>query len=307
MKLDNKEFKKRLESKTLGNSFLLIQYKDNSFLAFQYINYIVKNKGLNKNYIDDLQSVPTNSTNVFDVQENDVYIINVDKFTSSITNFSNYKNVIVVCRDVDKKTLDNIINSGTYVELVELEEWHIIEYINSLGTGLSSSQIKSLYEYSDGDIYKINNEIKKLSVFDKSTQSQIFNNIKSDGGYDYLGSNDLYTLTTALIKQDARTVAITMSNLDGTDLEAMSLIYAMTTKLKDVINVKLLVGSTSESLKMKPQKFAAIRDTYKNANSKLLSSMFEFISSFDFKLKTGQLQMSNERMLDYIICNILSL
>lgn len=306
MEISPKDLKTKIENKSLGDSFLVMIYKDNTFVANQYVNEIARIKNLNRQYIDDLEQV-RNQTHVFDTPKNVLYVMHVDKFESSIDNFYSFKNVIVICNKMDKETKEAVFSTGAYSEIPELKDWQVLQYMKFKAGGIREDRLQWLYNLTKGDIYRIHNELSKIEVFNKEEQADIFNQIIDEGAFSDLSSLTLFNLTRALLRKDKVTVARVLSEIDVIDIDFMALVSILHRDIRDIIKVKLDVNATAKALDMEQKKFDAIAHSYTNLTKTQLLPMFEFITSIDFKLKSGQLQMSNERIIDYIICGILSI
>lgn len=304
METKAKQLKKRIENKSIDNSFLVLCSYENSFIANQYVNEIIKIKNRQKVVIDSLDNISPGQ--VFETDDNNTYVLHVDDFNSSISNFYPYKNFIVVCTKIADKTRDNVVATGVLCLLPKLQEWQVLDYIKFNCNGLTNQQVKLLYDMSNGDIYRINNEILKLSLFESDFHSEMFKKIDDDGGYSDLSYMTIFNLTTALIKKDIGSLTRIMSEICSMGIDSMALLSVLYKNLKNIIDVKLTPKSTPESLDMSEKQYKAITYSYSNVSSTKIINLFDFITSIDYKLKSGLLQLSDDRFIDYMVCNMLS-
>lgn len=304
MEIKIKDLKSRIEKGMITDSFLVLVYSDNNFLANQYINEIARITNKQKVYIDSLNEV-SKDTAVFDRKDNNLYILNTEKFVTNIENFSGYKNVIVVCNEVDVKTKRDVAATGTYTNLPKLQEWQILEYFKQQAPGLEEHHFKWLYEVTKGDIYRVNNEVSKISMFPKDKQLELFKQINNEDGYGDLSSMTIFDLINSILKKDIRTLTTALTEINVIGIEPMGLVTLLHRNIVNIIKVKLNTKSTPESLGMSERQFKAISYSYGNLSEERLANMLEFITFIDFKLKSGLLQLSNERLIDYIITNML--
>jgi hypothetical protein len=304
MEIKIKDLKSRAEKGMIIDSFFVLLYSDNTFLANQYINEIAKINNKQKVYIDSLNEVSKN-TDVFDRKDNNLYILNTEKFVTEIENFSGYKNVIVVCNEIDVKTKRDVVATGNYTNLPKLQEWQILEYLKQQAPGLEENHFKWLYQITKGDIYRVYNEVSKLSMFPKDKQLELFKQINNEDGYSDLSLMTIFDFINSILKKDTRTLATALTEINSIDIEPMGLITLLHRNIVNIIKVKLNTKSTPESLGMNEKQFKAISYNYNNLSTTHLANMLEFITSIDFKLKSGLLQLSNERLIDYIITNML--
>jgi hypothetical protein len=299
-----KVLKKKIENRLIDDSFLVLSYRDSSFIANHYVTEIAKIKNKQKISIDSLEQMKPND--VFEPNDNGLYILHVDEFDSNITNFQPYKNYVVICNKITERTRDKVVETAVYCSLPKLEEWQILDYIKFTCSGLTEGQVKYLYDISDGDIYRINNELLKISLFDKNIQSEIFKQIDSEGGYSDLSRMTIFNLTNATIKKSVGELSKVMSEISSMKLDGILVFNILYKNLKNIIDVKLNTKSNPESIGMSDKQYKAISYSYNNISSTKIINMFEFITSVDLKLKSGMLQMSDERFIDYLICNLLS-
>lgn len=307
MEIKIKELKDKIETKSISDSFLVLVYPDNTFLANQYVNEIAKIKNKEKIYIETLEQVKFNKLDMFNLSNDYLYIINTEKFESNIIDFYKYKNVVVICNQISEKTKPAVVSTGTHTVLPKLQEWQILEYMKKQVPGIPENQLKEFYDTLQGDMYRIHNELLKFSLFDNKQQLELFKQVNSESGYNDLSSIDLYTFTNALLKKDMKILYSALLSIKATNVEPMGLVIFLHKNIRNIINVKFDTKSTPELLKMTDKQFNYISYNYKNFSIENLSGMFEFITSIDFNLKSGLLQMAEDRLIDYIVVNILQL
>jgi hypothetical protein len=302
----NKDLKTKIQDGSIGDSFLLLVYPDNTFLANQYVNNIARVQNRKRVYVDRLEDIPI-SNSFFNHDDGSIYILNVEKFESNLLDFSPYKNTIVICKKISDETKNAIKMTTLYFELSELEEKQIIKHMETNAPGLTGEQRKFIYDISKGDIYKINNEVLKINLFETPVQSKMFSLIKEEGGYSDVSLLNVYNLKDAVLKGDTKRLLNIMLELKSMDVEFMSIVSVIHRNVKDVINVVLGKKASYQSLKMKESQFKAIYGNYSRLSLDKLSTIFEFITSIDFELKSGFLQMSEERLIDYLVVKLLGI
>lgn len=304
MELKVKELKNRIETKSVGGSFMVLVYSDNSFLANQYVNEIARIKNKTKVYIDSLEDTKFYD-NVFDLEDNNLYVLNTEKFGSDINDFSSYKETIVICSHIDDKTKAAVLSSGIYCQLPKLQEWQVLDYLKSYCRGLDEKELKWLYDVTKGDIHRLQNELTKIAIFDSSKHSEVFRQINDDGGYSDLSSLTVFNFTNALLKKDTRTIANSLSEINNIDVDGMGLVSILYRNIKNIINIQMNPKATPEELGMSDKQFRAISYNFNRLSNDQLINIFEFITSIDSRLKSGELQMTNDKLIDFIVCNVL--
>lgn len=307
MELTTQELKKKLQQRSLPNSFLVLVYPDNNFLAKHYLEEIIKLRNKDRVYVESLNGI-RQGLNMFENDDSNIYVLNTQALKTTSTLFNEYQNVIVLCNGVEKDTEALLKASGDVllVKLPKLQEWQILDYMRALCKGIDDAQLKWLYDTVGGDIYRLYNEISKIAIFEPSVQSDVFNLINEDGGYSDLSSLNIYNFTNAIIKRDKKTIHSILKEISSIDVEGVGLITILHKNFLNIINIQLNTKATPESLGMKENQFKAISYSLNKFTSTQLINIFDFITSLDIKLKSGNLQMSNEKLIDFIVCNVLS-
>lgn len=294
------ELKNKIINKTLDNSLLILSYKDNDFVIRQYINQICKDKKLIKTYIESLDEISVDANAFFEVAENVMYILKTDKFVCTEA-LSNYKNVIVICKEVVNKDLypDGV------VAVSQLNKDNIIEYMQVMCPGISEEKLNWLYEVSGGDIYRLDRELKKLNIFPEGTQDSVFLSLIENGGYADLTTSTIYTLVNAIINKDISTIKNVISSLDTIDIEGTGLVTILIRNIKNIIDVQTNVRAAAEDLGMSSKQFYAVRKNCGKFTISQLANIFEFLTDIDYRLKSGMLEMTNDQMVNYVIANVI--
>lgn len=307
MELTTQELKKKIQQRSLPNSFLVLVYPDNNFLAKHYLEEIIKLRNKDRVYVESLNGI-RQGLNMFENDDSNIYVLNTQALKTTPTLFNEYQNVIVLCNAVEKDTEALLKASGDVllVKLPKLQEWQILDYMRALCKGIDDAQLKWLYDTVGGDIYRLYNEVSKIAIFEPSVQSDVFNLINEDGGYSDLSSLNIYNFTNAIIKRDKKTIHSILKEISSIDVEGVGLITILHKNFLNIINIQLNTKATPESLGMNENQFKAISYSLNKFTSTQLINIFDFITSLDIKLKSGNLQMSNEKLIDFIVCNVLS-
>lgn len=307
MELTIQELKKKIQQRSLPNSFLVLVYPDNNFLAKHYLEEIIKLRNKDRVYVESLNGI-RQGLNIFENDDSNIYVLNTQALKTTPTLFNEYQNVIVLCNDVEKDTEALLKASGDVllVKLPKLQEWQILDYMRALCKGIDDAQLKWLYDTVGGDIYRLYNEVSKIAIFEPSVQSDVFNLINEDGGYSDLSSLNIYNFTNAIIKRDKKTIHSILKEISSIDVEGVGLSTILHKNFLNIINIQLNTKATPESLGMNENQFKAISYSLNKFTSTQLINIFDFITSLDIKLKSGNLQMSNEKLIDFIVCNVLS-
>lgn len=294
--MDIKELKNKIETNTLSDDVLILKYEDNKFLANQYVDAICKNKQATKTIINSINDINFND-DIFEINEPQIYVLDVEELKEYPTN--DYTNLIVIC----KKLPDNL--SVDFVSIPKLVNWQIEDYVKVRVPGLEEKEIQWLCNICQHDVYRLDQECKKLECFLPPNQKFMFNEINNDNGYCDLNDLGIFDLTDAIIKLEKDKINNILHNRMFIDLEPAGLITILTANYKKLISVyysNMWNSSLSVSEKQYNYYKKMICNKYKKKDS--LANILECLTEIDYKLKSGILEYNN--IIDYIICNIFS-
>lgn len=305
---DLRDFKTALTFNVATDRLYIFKWVDNPFLAFQYVNKLSEVRKLPIEYINSFEEVYTNDIDVFNLSEtaNTLKVYSCQKFECpQEVDLTTIKDVVIICNEL---AFDY---ENTY-EFPKLEDWQIQAYMKSQCPGLNNDEIKWLYDITaslgknNENIYRLDNEMKKLKCFDVSKQEQVFRELSDVGGYNDLSPLTIFNFTNAILKKDKDTIISVLEDIDSIDVEGTGLITILHKNFKQLIDVQLGKNSTPESLGMSMKQYKAISYNCGKYSATSLIKVFEFITGLDYKLKSGLLDMSNQRLIDYIVCSVLS-
>ena len=137
-------------------------------------------------------------------------------------------------------------------------------------------------------------------------QESVFRDISSSNGYCDLSPLNIFNFTNAILKKDKMTIMSVLEDIDSIDVEGTGLITILHKNFKQLIDVQIGKNTTAESLGMSPKQYKAVQYNCGKYTSDALVKVFEFITGLDYKLKSGQLDLSNQRLIDYIVCSVLA-
>lgn len=308
--MDIVKLKESIEKNTLDDSLLVLEWQDNDFIAQQYIKEIARKKCLNILYVNSLEECD-NSFNFFEEENNYLYVMNVDKFESKLESFNNFKNVIIVCN----KIVNDFVNSYV-IKIPKLEQWQISDYMTMKCEGVNIQKLNWLQKISNNDIYRIENEINKLSIFKKEYQDDIFNLLNEEGGYGDLSDSNFYDFTNAIKTKDINKLKDLLIEISNIDVEPIGIVTMLHKDFKLIIDIKLSKLSTQEEINefIKANKMSLAQFKYYKMNlvnlfnEQKLARILKFIDSIDYDLKSGNLSVlssDKNRFIDYIVCNLL--
>ena len=294
------ELKTKVLNGELDDSLLVFVYPDNTFLVNQYINQICKIKDLTPKYLDSIKDVPVDADDFFGTSESTLYVITVDKFVVSVSDLQ-YTNTIVICKEATNTVDDN----NPIVEFPKLTKDQIKEYMEVLCPGLTLNILDWLYDITGGDIYRIEKELLKISIFPDSKQHEVFENIKQEGGYIDLNPLTIYNFINAFMKKDRATICDVLQSLDIIDVEGTGVVTLLTRNIKNVIDIQLNPKASADDLKMSEKQFKAVKYSCGKFSDRKLIEMYRILTNIDYKLKSGRFELNNSQMVDYLVSHLM--
>ena len=295
--MDIVELKRKIETNSLDDSILIFKYSDNKFLCYHYINYIAKNKNKELHYIKSLNDLNVDD-DLFDFNDNFLNVLDVEVLNEYPTN--DLKNLIIVCKSLPKDL------KVDYIDIIKLVNWQIEDFIKSRLTGLDDSQITWLCQSSKYDIYRLDNECKKLELFSPGFQKIIFEEQLAENAYCDLNSNSIFNLTEAIIKKDVNEIKNILKGRDFIDIEPMGFVNILLKNYYKLL-VVLSTNNWSESLSniVSDKQYRFYKAVYgKQYSITSLIKIYEILTSIDYQLKSGQLDY--DTIIDYLIIKLMS-
>lgn len=278
-----RDLKEKIESKKLSDDLIIIESLDNNFVADQYINEISNFKKLEIFYCDSIPEFPLPGYLYIYKCESAGDIIPID-------------NLIVICNKYTGNTLNDYV-----VTIPKLENWQIENYVINRLPGLTRDKCVWLCKSCNYDIYRLNLEVDKISIFDEKYHENIFRQINDDNGYSDLSSFTQYDIINAILKKDINKIIEYLST--DNNISQMTILYSLINSLKNIIDVQFNPNENPEKLHLSSKQFYAIKKNsinyYKNES---LIRMMKFLTEVDFKVKKGLL--NSEIVLKYILVNL---
>lgn len=290
--------------KTIDDSFMIFLYEDNSFLALQYAKEISKIKNLDINYINTLQELQSASQIFFQEFSPTLNIVLVDEFSENVDDYSEFKNCIVVCNKISKELIE--ATKSFTINFPALLDWQIKDYIKVICKNLDQDKIDWLYSASKGNIYKIINEVTKISIFDMSEQEQVFFDLQNSENTD-LFSFDKFYLSNALVSRDIRNIMCFMHYDKALSVKPLGLISALISEFKNILFIKFNSGLKPEQLGISLGKYKFIYNNYNQITEQNIKNILSFLINLDTKIKLGEIDLNNQALSEYIICRVISL
>lgn len=304
-----KTLKASLQQNLVSDKLMVFVYVDNPFLVNEYVQKIIEIRKLDVEYLtkdDDLEQVIRERDNSIFGGDDKLLIYTCDEFKIDLD--KDTKDVIVICKECNA-----IVDIDCVYNFPKLENWQMIDYIKQHCKGLNDDEctwlfnnINGKYKNNEG-IYRIVNEVSKISCFDVKDQSQIFREISESKGYSDLSQYNIFNLTNAIVKRDKLNLLRVLSDIDSIDVNGYGLMSILHKSFKQIIDIQLGKNVTAQSMGLSDKQFNAIKYNCGKYTSQELIDRFEFLTSIDYKLKTGLLDIGSDdlKLVYYIICCII--
>jgi DNA polymerase III delta subunit len=286
----------------IADEFYIFLCSENTYLADQYVRAICEAKGLayisSESIFEQLSAV-----SLVMPSENNFRVIRVDEFNEVAEDYSIFTNTAIICYKIDKK-LESLLKDYI-ITVPKLEEWHIKAYIKDKCSALTDNEISWLYNVTGGDIYRLDNELDKISLFDESSKYSIFRLISNDPKSDlYRFSN--FDFAKAIVRNDAGTVAEVLAHRHCFKIDFYNLIGIMLGQVRDTLLATRNSGRDPETeLKITRNRIWHLNNDFGQVSTARLQKLLKELSALDLQVKSGLLDTSNEAQLDYIITRLM--
>jgi hypothetical protein len=272
------------------------------FLANAYVEALCDAKNCNKIEIESIFEPLISSMALVVDYENNICVHKTETFDTRADNYADFINTVVICEKVEKELVESL--QEYIIEIPELSEWHIIDYIKQMCPTLSDEEALWLTKAAKKDLLRITNELDKVLLFPKNTQKEIISEIKQDP------NTDLITITFTDIKEAIET---------GNKTKLLEYYFfgkhckfdpiALTNSLLSEYKLNLLIrhnsGASPQDLNTSEGNYKRIKYYGRQYPLEYLKNAIKFLSNIDLRLKASELEMSNETFIDYLISNLI--
>ena len=295
------DLKKFITDKIVPSDFMIFVSKDCPFLASQYVKALgdLSISGINK--INSIYEPQQSSIMLLTNTEGTLNVLYTDTFDERSEDYSQFENTIVICEQVDK-TINKAVEDYT-IKLPKFEEWQICDYAKTICPHVEEEELMWLVQAADGSIERVINELDKVKMFDKNDQKQILAAIRFDPQTD-LYKVDLFTIVNALVDGDLAVLYEFLKRKNYEVLDPIMLSNRVLTSLKNIILVTQNPGLTAEDCGVSPAQYRALKYKYRSLNVDAVRQKIKFLTNIDLALKSSQLEMSKEAMLNYLVANM---
>lgn len=297
------EFKNDVVNHTVKPGIVIFENSDNSFVANQYIREIAKQRRKSIDQIDDISEISGKQNDIFGMAKLDsiLHVCRMKEFDAVQFDpeLIDHDDIVIVC----EKALGGPRWDDKIVKIPKLEDWQIKDFMYSLADGVDHGKLDWLQELCNNDIYRISEEIDKVTLFEKDERNKIFEKFISDNVFSDLSTYNIFNMSNAIINRDLSTLSKIWSEIDRIDVDPLAMVTVMRNNIRNIIKIQLSTKPTAESTGMSPKQFYAVSKSCGRFSKDKLIDMLSMLTSIDKRLKNGELPA--DLILDYIILNIL--
>lgn len=287
-----------LNNKLTNFKYFIFKYTDSNsrFLAKTYIKKISSLLKEDINWIEQVEDLYINSsTNLF-INSFNLLVLDTEKVEDVDINRLNQ--CIILCNKID-------IEDSNLVEFGKVEDWQIIEYMKTK-VKLSEVELKWLYDICKGDLFRIENELNKLSCADEENQEYLFNLINDENGYSDLTNLTIFDLTNSLVKKDYSKLNVLLENLQNINVNPYGLVELLHQSYIKLLQLSIDKNLTFTQLGCSEKQFKLLQYNINKYTFSQLNQIIHFLDSFDTNVKIGKYSSFEDiELINYIIFSIM--
>jgi len=293
------DLKIKIESDEISDDFMIFKYDDNTFLIDQYLEELTsrKNCGI-KNISSIFETRDSALSLVFDI-DLDINVLRVEEFDEFSNNYSDLKNVIVVCNKINKKIEKDV--KEYVINFSKLVDWQVVDYLSIICPGLTEEDYTWLYKACEGNIYKIVNEIDKIRLFEEKERPEIFKQLKEDKSD--LFTYNIFELTRAIEKRDTLVLYEYLARLNYVKFDPIAISNILLKDYKHLAYVRS--DAPPEKVGLEQKQVWAIKKNMNCTNASMVDKI-KFLSGIDLRLKDNRLECAPDCLLSYIVNKMLA-
>ena len=295
------DLKNFITNKIVPSDFMIFVSKDCPFLANQYVKTLgdLATGGINK--INSIYEPLQSSLMLLAAPAGAIHVLNVETFDERSEDYSQFENTIVVCEQVDKNIAKNV--EDYVIKFPKLTDWQIFDYAKTICPNIDNDDLSWLVNASDNSIERVINELDKVSLFGKNEQKEVFSAIRFDPQSD-LYKADLFNIVNALVNGDQVVLFDFIKHAGHEIHEPVVLANRALSSLKNIILIARNPQLSAEDCGVSKGQYNFIKNRYRSLNIEAIKYKIKFLSNFDLLLKTSQLELDKQDMLNYLITNL---
>jgi hypothetical protein len=298
-----KELKTSIKNYTLPETFFIFVHPKNTFLVNRYIDAMCETLKIEKTYASSIFEQDSALSLVMSF-DNKLKVIHVDEFTEYAEDYSQFTNTVVVCEKIKKELLPLV--TDYVVEFGELEEWQIKAYMKQKCPGLSDEYVDELFLNAGKDIYRINNELDKISLFEADLQNSTYVSLRDAKNSDLFYIKDAYAIVEAILSGDLDLLKGYLTHRNAYSFEFYQIYTSLLAKVKGIYLTRHCPSITDADLEITAWQLKYLRAPAYHLTDWQLKRAIRVLSDLDVRVKSGTFDMSSNAQIDYILTQLVN-
>lgn len=298
--------KSEIESGRISDDFIIIKRNGSDFLTDQYVSNIVRVLNKPPIYIESIDDILYDSFSFFSDEEEDVNIriLDIDKFDIPMEKLGGIKSLIIITNKFSDKEVENQL-AGRILTMPKLEEWQITDYVYSLLDGVDKSDLDWLLSILHNNLYRLDQEMSKLSLFAPGERKYLFKEMRNDGTFNDLSTYNIFSFSNAITHKDVNSLKNIYKEISRIDISDFGLLSILLKGFRNILMVQLNPNPTTENTGIESKQLYAIKKIPKVYSAEQIINIFMFLSDIDRQVKSGELPA--DILIDYMTIKILSM
>ena len=299
------ELKTAIEQEAVGDELVIFQYEDVPFVADQYIREISRIKNLPLQYIESLDSIVSGFADIFGMatMNDGIRVYRATEVESLPDKLKYEKNLYIIVNKIKDKESAATYSDSTVI-IPKLEGWQLTDYMYSVAEGVDRKNLDWLIKASEGDIYRLENELDKFRLFSESERKFLFDDMLLEGAFQDLSSFNVFNITNSVTNRDYDSLKNALREIKSFDAEPLGVVTLLYQGFRKLMQVWLAKNPTPESTGLKSGMIYAINKQPRVFSKQQLVSAFLLLTDVDKQLKQGNID--TKWLIDYVVCRVLT-
>lgn len=290
--MEIRTLKENIENNTLSDSSLIF-VGDNSFIPNQYIARIALNINKQITYVNDLDQFK--HLNPF-FEYKDIYVYSTNVLDRLEVDLSRISHLYIICK---KCSLD----LECVVKIPKLEEWQIKDYIMSKLPNFSTENADELFLLCGKDIFRIDTEINRLSLF--ADANKRFAENKINGTYLDLSKDNIFDFINAIENKNLQKIFEILYKINFIDIEPLGVVTLLYNAFRKMLILVTTKYPDENNTGIKSNQIWILKKIASLYTPSQLLHIFRMLCSLQKQLVEGYLPEAI--LIDYMLINLFAI
>ena len=286
-----KDVKLSIENGSIESEGLIFRSSD-TYIPIQYVKEISKIFSKDIKYVDELNQVVKSNSIFGSIEDENILIYICDSLDINV-NVNDF--CYIICK---------LCKNNEFIDVPKIESWQELDYaVTNSYKDIPVNKLKDLVESCNNNMFLLDNELSKFTIFSKYDQLQIFNSLDKSNQLKRSYSDTIFDFTNAILDKNIDKVVDIYSNLENYDIDPMAVISIIRKQIRNIVVVGFSKNPTEENTGLSSKQIYWIRKNLYKYDGTDLINKFSFINEADLLLKKGTL--TSKQLLDYVIVKLL--